>query len=201
MLSSRVKYLIWAIVAVLIAVGVSFSSYNHSQIGTYLLIAYTIIVTIVAMAGKINSRYFPLVILGISAGMVLQTTMYGTTPIGTDIQVEMYFAKDVAANGWNPSTTHLYNMSIVTIWIVPSMIKIGIDPVFIFKAILPLCLVVVPVILYLVYNKFLNHKVSFISTLFFMAMPAFSIAIPTIAKQEVAELFLALMVLLMVSKV
>ncbi len=73
------------------------------------------------------------------------------------------------------------------------------DIIWVYKAILPLFLVGVPIVLYYAFKKQIGDKRAFFATLFFIMMPIYSLEIAQIAKSMVAELFFALAILTMVS--
>jgi uncharacterized membrane protein len=184
-----------------IAAVVSLLSYNYSPAGVYVAVAYTVIVTVMVVCRKIDSRCLPLVLLGVSASLVLQVTMYGNDVVGTDARSEAGLMEWISANGWSPQLNHLYSTSVVIAFIGPALIKIGISVVWIMKLVLPLFLIFVPFVLFFIYHKFFCPVVSYLAVLFFMTMPAFFLGVTMIGRQEVAELFLAVLLLSVVAKI
>jgi uncharacterized membrane protein len=73
------------------------------------------------------------------------------------------------------------------------------DMVWVFKAVLPIFLAFVPVVLFSVFKRQFGEMRAFFATIFFMIIPVFSMEMASIAKTMVAELFFALMVWVMVS--
>ena len=76
----------------------------------------------------------------------------------------------------------------------------GISVVWLFKVVYPLIFALVPVALYVVFRDQTNDKVAFLSAFLFVAVQEFFVALPVIARQEIGELFLVLIVLVLVDK-
>lgn len=161
-------------------------------IGYAFIIAVCIIVGLVAF-GKIKPKYFPFLLYGIAAGMVLMTTLAGPYLVGSDVHLEYFFAqlragKDVLAPTYNIS------QGTPIIWYIT-------DSIWAFKLIYPLLFALVPSILYLAFKKFLDEKQAFMAAFLFIIFPAFSMELSGITRQMGAEVVLvALIYLLYVSK-
>lgn len=105
-------------------------------------------------------------------------------------------------NSWDTSYPHLYNASISTALITPWISKIfHIDLVAIFKIIYPAIFALVPVILYFTYRKMIGNWKAIYAVLFFIAMPVFFFELPQLPRQEIAEVFFCLAILITISKI
>jgi len=167
-----------------------------------LTIILTFAVTILITAGVIKPKYYPYCVALISLGLVYQTTMLGIYTVGSDIQRESYLSR-VAMNGWSPGAAGLgqSNTSIVVGIIAPLLSTLlHMDMTWVYKAVLPLFLVATPVILFHAFRLQIGDLKAYFATLFFMIVPVFNLEIAQIGKSMVAEFFLALMILSMVSK-
>ena len=110
---------------------------------------------------------------------------------------------------WNPNFT-ITNLAfseyfaLLSVVFLPNVysILLNIDLVWVFKLISPFIFAFsVPLGLYEIYKtqiKF-SSKAAFLATFFFMSFFAFYLAMPWVTRQEVAELFVVLVILLIVS--
>ena len=143
--------------------------------------------------GNLNKKAYPLILYGIGAGMVLMTTLAGPYLVGSDIHLEYYYAQFRAgADVMAPTVGVPQGTSIIT-YIT--------DNIWAFKVVYPLLFALVPPILYLVFKRWITDKQAFLASFFFIAFPAFSMEVPGIARQMIAEVVLvALLYILVVSK-
>lgn len=158
-------------------------------------------VTLVAF-GKVNRKAYPYLLYGIAAGMVLMTTLAGPHLVGSDIHIEYYYAQLYSGGDVWPSLWHIVQeTAIANTVIAPLIYKVLHIPLFwVYKLVFPLMFASVPVILYLIYRKWLSERNAFLAAMFFIAFPAFLLELPTIARQMVAEVFLvAFLYLVLVS--
>ncbi|KKM14935.1 hypothetical protein LCGC14_1701100, partial [marine sediment metagenome] len=119
--------------------------------------------------------------------------------VGSDIQREFFIGKQALAGQWDLATTEQTGTSIVVGLLAPWLSRLPfLDLLTVYKLILPIFLGLVPVLLYLAFRKQMGGRSAFIAAIFFVAMPAFSLESAQIVKAMVAEMFLALMVLVMV---
>jgi uncharacterized membrane protein len=134
-----------------------------------------------------------------AVGLVYSTTLLGIYVVGSDIQGEIYASRNTLFNGIDFANTN--SPSVVSVVFAPWLSQVlNIDIIWVYKAILPLFLMVVPVFLYLAFKEQIGSKMAYFASLFFMVMPSYSMEIATIGKSMVAEFFYALMILAMVSK-
>ncbi len=152
--------------------------------------------------GKIKPRLYFWTLLGVTLGLLWQVSLMGKHVMGTDIQQELYVSRLTYSNGWDTSIYHMYNTSIAVGLIVPFLAKVlYLDPVWIYKAILPVFLALVPPVLYLAYKEMFGEKRAFWAAVFFIAVPVMTLEIVGIGKSMVAELGLALVILVIVKDI
>ncbi|MCJ7805190.1 DUF2206 domain-containing protein [Patescibacteria group bacterium] len=163
------------------------------------------VITILVATEVIKAKHYPYCIGIMALGLVYSTTMLGDYVVGSDIQGELAVSQIALSTGWdflNGTTSGGIGGSITSIvmgFLVPWLSKLSsIDAIWIYKAILPLFLVGVPVILYYAFKEQIGSKRAFYASLFFIVMPVYSLEIAQIAKSMVAEFFFALMILAMV---
>jgi uncharacterized membrane protein len=122
--------------------------------------------------------------------------------LGADVQTEAYFAQLTNLNSfWNWAIPQQYN-GMLTVTILPTIFSkfMNFDTVWVFKLVYPLIYALVPIVLYLAYRKQTNPLVAFLAVFFFMSMDTFFLQMLGLARQMVAELFFALIILLLVEK-
>lgn len=163
----------------------------------------SLILLAIFFANRIPSKFYPYIVFLLALGLVYSTTLLGSTVVGSDIQREIVISRNALEGTWDiTGTENQSGTSLVLGILAPVLSKIlFLDIVWIYKAVLPLFLALVPVVLYLAYKEQFNPLLALYSAIFFSIMPTYSLEIAQIAKSMIAELFLALMILLLVSKV
>ena len=198
--SGCLKRLLAISFAVLVPLVVAIGAY-YGTIVTPLLLIGAITACIVSVAlGKIEGNLIYFYIFGMSLGLLYQTTMLGMDVVGSDIHKELYYAKLNTMQPWDYSSRNTDNSSF-TIWFITPLLSrlFMLDMLWVFKAVLPIFLSVVSIVLFSVFKRQFGEMRSFFATIFFMIIPVFSMEIASIAKSMVAELFFALMVWVIVS--
>jgi uncharacterized membrane protein len=166
----------------------------------YVLIAWIIAFVLLVTFNKINPRTYPIYLFGISLGLLWQTSLLGNGVVGADIQMEYYVSSVALNQGVAATNSYQYGASAVITMLAPFISRVlGIELIWIFKIILPIFLAIVPVIMYSVYKKLIDNKKALWASLFFIIVPVMSLELIGIAKAMVAELFFALLVLVIVS--
>jgi uncharacterized membrane protein len=170
-----------------------------------LLIAILAIAAVVGLAvfdKFIKPEIYPLAIFVIGLCLLYQTSLLSPYLVGTDIYVEYHFYQLAASNGfWNVSIPSTVNscLSITMLAPIYSLIM-NIDGIWMFKAVYPLFFALVPVILFYVFNRQMSSKKAFLAAFFFIIVPTFSLELPALCRQQVAELFLSLIILLLIDR-
>jgi uncharacterized membrane protein len=186
--------------AILLPTIVAIGAYCGTVITPLLLIGAIVTVTILVALNKISGWQMYLYLFGIALGLVWQTTMLGVDVVGSDIHIEYYYAQLNAQQPWDLTRLDASNTSMVIGLIAPWISKLShLDMVWVFKVILPMFLAGVPLVLFATFKKMFGEKRAFFATMFFVAVPVFSLGIAQIAKSMVAELFFAWMIYVMVT--
>ena len=157
----------------------------------YVVVASTIIITILVTFNKINEKYLPYYIFGLALSLIWQTSMLGNHLVGVDIHSEYYVTLVTIRNGWNLEWGNIGNTSIILTVLAPLFAKAGFDPIWQFKALYPFICAFTPLILYLAFKRYFGYKRAYLSVLFFMIMPMFTMEAVSMVKSQVAYLFLA----------
>jgi uncharacterized membrane protein len=177
------------------------NTYNvdAGQLALWLILG--VVVLLIAFDKVIPSKLYPLAVFVIALSLLFQQTLISAWLTGYDIQSEYYLANSVLNTGvWNPNLLSSFDglLSIVALAPIYSLIS-SLNLVWVFKLAYSVICALVPVGLYQVFRRQLNDKVAFLSCFFFMSFATFY-GLPTLAREEVAELFFVLLILLLVSK-
>jgi uncharacterized membrane protein len=184
-----------------------------SIFGTYLINVYgnntlqMLLLVIIAIFPLVTlkwipKRLYPLVIFVLSLSLLLHTTLISPYIWGSDINIELILANySIKAGIWYPSVNIPYNamLSIVMLAPIYSIIS-DLNLTYCFKIIYSALFALVPVILFEVYKKLSNDNIAFLACIFFINVNAFYTTLPSAARQEIAGIFYALILLLAIDE-
>jgi uncharacterized membrane protein len=177
-------------------------AYQNNILLFICVIAIAGVVGLAAFGKFIEPGVYPLAIFIIGLCLLYQTTLMSPYLIGSDIYTEHYFYRLVADTGfWDASIPNTVNscLSISILAPVYSLI-LNIDGLWIFKTIYSLLFSLVPLILFHIFSQQMSHKKAFLAAFFFVAVPTFSLEMIALPRQQIAELFMALVILLLVDR-
>lgn len=182
--------------AVFLNSAVAFFSYHQWPEGALFTIISTVTVLLLVHFNHIKGKEIPIYLFAISLATILQASMFGAHVIGSDMHGEYYASRIIAADGDWEIARHYGTQSstsvVVSAFIPVLSNALHIDIIWFYKVILPIGFALVPVVLYLIYKKFLSDKLAFYSALFFLIVPITSLEIVQIGKSMAAEFFMAL---------
>lgn len=193
--------LILLLVATILAARVA-DAQGNSILLVICLMAMAAIVLAAATGRFIRPAQYPFAIFIISLCLLYQTTLQTPYLIGSDIYTEYHYYNLVSLAGkWDPGTTGIVNscLSITTLAPLYS-IFMSVPGVWVFKAVYPLIFALMPVVLFQVFRLQSGPRISFMAAFFFLTVPTFSLEMISLCRQQVAELFLVLLVLLLVER-
>lgn len=196
--------ILWIVcIPFLTIIGSIFTRYYGNN---YILIILIIIISIITLCISSQKLFpielYPLAIFMISLFLLFHISLMSNYIIGYDINLELYFARLTSINSmWNRSIPHEYN-SILSITILPVLYSniLNIDLNWVFKVIYPLIFSFVPLTLYAIYIKQTNPRVAFLSVFVFISMEIYYNEMLGLTRQIIAELFFALLILLIVEE-
>lgn len=166
-----------------------------------LLLVFFCIVPIIFIY-KIDKNYYPIGIFMISVALLYHSSLVSNYLWGADIFIEYKVVQTVIQNGFWDATLYSDINSVLSIGILAPVLTTisGINTVNLFKIIYPILFSFVPLSLYIFYSKvFSNKDLSFFACYLFISFFCFFKELPALARQEIAELFFALILLLIVS--
>ena len=176
--------------------------YHINIVLMFLIVILGIIAILIGFDKFIPKNLYPLAVFVIAFSLLFHGTLISMYMWGYDIHYEYYISNLVIANSLWDSTVHsTVNAMLSIVMLAPIFSDIcGMSLTWVFKIIYPLLFSLVPLGLYRVFQKQTNDKIAFLSCFFFMSVSAFYRSMPQLARQEIAELFLVLLILLMIDK-
>lgn len=176
---------------------------NNNTVLLLLIVLIAALVVVLTFMRDVPKHVYPLAVFVSALSLLYYESLISNYLLGWDIQTERYLAGLVIANGsWNPALSiSYYNSALSSVLLGPILSLVcGISIVSVFKVVYPLIFALVPVALYLVFREQTNDKVAFVSAFLFVAVEQFFEDMVQLPRQEIAELFLVLIVLVMVAK-
>lgn len=181
--------------------------YHYSLIALLSMLSIAAIAVVIALSRKISPRYYPLFIVVIALALQYSHTLASPNLFGADVHYELYFADLVRANGvWNSdfaiSDIAFSDYSaMLSVTILPNVysILLGVDITKVVQFVVPFLFAFVPLGVYRLCETQLkfSSRAAFLAAFFFMSFFAFFYEIP---RQQIAELFLVLTILVMLNR-
>ena len=185
----------------------AFNVYNTNLLLIALLLIIGLIVILIGLGRVIPARLYSLSVFSVTVAAVFHTALISSYLWGYDIQFESELARFVVESGfWNASSPLLYN-SVPSVVIFAPVFSIisglnidwGID--WAFKVIFPLLFSLVPLGLFRIYQKQTDsERISALSCFFFMSFYFFYTGLLATAREELADLFVVVFLLLLLSR-
>jgi len=168
-----------------------------------LLVLITSLVVICAFAkGLIPSEIYPLAILAISFFLLFHVSLISNYLIGADVHTEYYFAQLTSVNSiWNSTISYPYN-GMLSVTILPVIYSgfLNMDINWVYKIVYPMIFLLVPLTLYLAYRRQTSPLIAFLSVFFFVSFDTFYVQMLGLAREMIAEVFFALLIVLIVEE-
>jgi uncharacterized membrane protein len=178
------------------------NNYSDNILLLMMIAVIGVIVLLIGFTNLIPKKLFPLVIFVIAVSLLLHNSLISENLVGWDIHQEKYLADTTINNGyWDVSIDHVINSMLSVMLLAPIIsILMNLDIIWVYKIIFPLLFALMPVVLYQVYRKQSDEKLAFMATFTFVSLVVFFSEMLSLARQEIAELFLALILLLIVDR-
>ncbi len=189
------------------------NNYEISALIMLLIVCVGAVVLILGWRKEVDDSTYALAIFVISLSLLLYNALISRYLWGWDVFGEANVANSVINNAiWNPTYAAGYNTfqsgivagynAVLSVSILaPAVSQIGnIDIASLFKIVYPALFSLVPVALYRLFRKQTSEKAAFLGSFYFVVVPTFFTEMVAIARQEIAELFLVLFLLVLFSK-
>ena len=150
----------------------------------------------------VPEKYYPYAILSVAIALLCHTSLISMHVWGWDVQYEYYLTNTVVRNAvWDITAYSNCNAMLSLMTLAPTYsILLGMGLEWVFKTIYLFFFALVPLGLYVILQKQTNGKIAFLSCFFFMSIFVFYGEMLSLARQEVAELFLILIILSMIDR-
>ena len=178
-------------------------NFHHNNILLmFLIVIIALIVLLIGFDKFIPKNLYPLAIFAIAISLLYHASLISMYIWGWDIHVEYYTSNLIIANPlWDSTISSTVNAMLSIVMLAPIFSNIcSMSITWVFKIIYPLLFALVPLGLYRVFQKQTDDKIAFLSCFFFVSIGTFYGEMLTLARQQIAELFLVLLILLMVDK-
>ena len=183
-------------------IGANLVNYFDSNILLMFSLPLAGIVPMLIAFNVIEERLYPMAIFTTSLFLLYHTSLISPHIWGWDINVEYYFSNNVLQNGlWDPSIYGSINGMLAIVILAPSYaILCNIELVWVFKVMYPFLFSFVPIAMYTTFEKMIGKKSSALACFLFMFSSVFYSTMLQLARQQIAELFLILIFLAILSK-
>jgi len=182
--------------------GAYFFSYYTINIILLVLFGIIAIIPIIVSLDKFPTKVLPFLIWTISISLLLSVALPTKHLSYSDAWVEYGYARLVLANGyWDSSVFGNCNAMLRIVMLHPIhsiMLNLNLEDVF--RVIHPLLYSFTPLVLYIAFRYLTNEKTAFFSSYFFMSVFSFFVILSRNTRTGIAELFIALSILSLVSK-
>lgn len=176
--------------------------YGRNEIQILLLLLICALVLVMAW-GYLKSEYYHIAIFSIAISILYYSVLISNHIWGYDIFFEYQFATYVIKNGiWDHAWPHAYNAMLSVVMYAPVYNKLsGMTLTWIFKFIYPFLFSLISIGLYKIFEEHTGGKIAFLAAFFFIAYNGFSYGwMVQMARQQIAEIFLVLLVWLMIDR-
>jgi len=195
------KFLFFLLVFLVAILGAYFINLYDAHFIYLLLVLLIILIAIVIECSDFfPQKLYPIAIFVSTISLLLSNSLISNYLRGWDIQIEYYLSNLVIKNSFWDYSNSLSNVncSLSVILLAPIFsIVSSIDLIHIFKIIYPFIYSLVPIGLYQIFQTQLqNKKLSFLSVFFFISFFVFYTEMLQLARQQIAELYLVLVLLL-----
>jgi uncharacterized membrane protein len=165
-----------------------------------LLAAVIIALSIAAIAAsKRTDASVVIALLFVSIGLVLRSSLVSPFLWGADIQYENYVTDLTLHNShWSPGISYSPNAMLSLAILAPFYsICSGASSIWVFKVAFPLLFSLVPLAIFCLFRDQFGPRAAFVGAVLFMAFFGFYGEMLQLAKQEIAEIFLAVLLVAM----
>jgi uncharacterized membrane protein len=174
--------------------------YQNNILLMFMILVISAMIVSIGFNKFIPQKLYPLTIFMISIALLFHNSLISKYIWGWDIHLEYYLSNLVITDSlWNPVFPSPVNAMLSIVMVSPIFSYISnMDLTSIFKIIYPLIFSLVPLGLYRVFQKQMDDKIAFFACFFFISISTFYTEMLALARQQIAELFLTLLILLMI---
>jgi uncharacterized membrane protein len=176
--------------------------YENSMLLLVVIIVIPLLFCILLLSkNALSTRFYPLAVFAVALALLYQSSLISSYVFsyGSDSNAELGIFRLVNVNQyWNATDVaggRFYSMLGITI--LPAFYSkiLSIDPTTLFKILYPFIFACVPVCMYKVWQNYIGKKYALIAAFLFMAQQTFYTEMIGLNREIVAELFFALLLL------
>ena len=210
-LSIHPAYGILALIPLLSIIGTYFVNTTGNSFYLLLMILSIALVAVVVAFYEKSTNVYAFAIFMIALALLFQTSLISNyiLPYGGDVPAEFYVFKTTQMHSlWNPVFQVASDQNfgrfnaMLSITILPTIYSnmLGMDPTWVFKIIYPMIFALVPLGLYVLWQRYIGKKSAFLAVFLFMAQATFFTEMTALNRQMIAELFFVLLLLVILNK-
>jgi uncharacterized membrane protein len=176
--------------------------YQNNTLSLLLLFLIAVIAALIAFDKFIPAKAYPLAIYAIALSLVFHVSLISPYPLAWNIDTEYYFSELIATSGyWDSSLSSGVNSLLSIIMLAPIYSKmLGINMIWFLKAISPFIHALLPLAIFAACREQMEAKKAFFSSFFYMSLSGFFALMILFRREQIATVFLALLVLVMLDK-
>ena len=178
-------------------------NFHHNNILLmFLIVILAIIAVLIGFDKFIPKNLYPLAVFIIAISLLFHNSLISMYIWGCDINYELYLVNPVISDSlWDSTIPSSVNAMLSIVMLAPVFSNIcDMSPTWVFKILYPLLFSLVPLCLYRVFQKQTDDKIAFLACFFFVSVSTFYTEMLGLVRQQIAELFLVLLILLMIDK-
>jgi uncharacterized membrane protein len=174
--------------------------YNINALNILFIFVTTAIILIYGLKNNLQEREYAILIFSLSLSLLLFTSLISEYIWGWDIHLEYYLANLPLSNGyWDHSIPTNTNAMLSIVALAPILsIFCDLSLHSVFKVCFQIIYAFVPLGLYELYRRLTSERIAFFSVLFFITTFSFYTEMVSLARQEIAELFFVLLLLVII---
>ena len=188
------------LIPMLTVIGTYLVNFYNNNFLLMIVIFFISLIVIFVSFDRIPPSLYPLAVFITSFSLLFHNSLISMYIYGWDIQYEYNLANKVITDGlWNMSNFSTINamLSIVIIAPIYSILS-DLDLTWVFKLIYPAIFSLMPLGLYLIFKRQTTNKIAFMAVFFFMSFFPFYTEMLQLARQQIAEYFFMLILLLII---
>jgi uncharacterized membrane protein len=209
--SQKVYVSLLVVLPILSVVGAMWVNvYENNMILLFMITEIAFLFVVGVLSKKfLPPRLYPFAVFTIAVSLVFHASLISGYIYYGDIHMEYFVFKTTESSAqWNsvwmyPMDTvygRLYSMLSVTILPTIYSVTLNLDATWVLKILFPIVFSLVPLALYKLWQETIGAKRAFLASFLFMAMSVFYAEMLGLNRQIIAELFLVLLLLVILSK-
>jgi uncharacterized membrane protein len=181
----------------------SLMNISHNNVLQMALLLVIAAIPLLVSLNVIGEKYYPLTIFSASLALLLHTSLITGYVWGADVNREVYLANQVISGmKWDVSIYDTVNaMMSITILSPVYAILMNARVEWVYKIVYQLIFSFMPLGMYYVVKKQTDARIAFYTLFFFIFFFIFYTEMPALARQEIAELFVILLIMVVIDSV